>query len=598
MKSKWSFAAMLLVFIIQLYCAFIYYPKWKNSGTEATISWDASGYYMYLPAIFIYHDIKQCGFQQAIIDKYHPSPDFQQAFLHESGNYVMKYSSGQAIMLSPAFFAAHIFCKVTHWYPADGFSPPYQFATALWCIILAFVGLWFLRKILLAFFSDTVVALTIFCIGICTNYLEYSSISGAMSHSNLFTIYALLLYVVYSFYTTPTALKAAIIGLLCGLATITRPTEIISIIIPLLWGLYNRATITDRLKFYSIHYKKILISISVFLIIGMIQPLYWKYVSGNWWVYSYGKQGFDWLHPHFIKCLFHANAGWLRYSPVFIFAIIGFYALYRLYKKLFWVTFIFCGVFTYICFSWSEWWYGWSLGQRAMVQSYPVWAISMAAFFHYILSNYKKPATILLIVTLPFFTWYNAWCIYQSHTGGLLKGPEMNNAYFNAIFGKKIVPASTLLLLDNTEQKEAAFENGNLIYTNSFKNDSSQNHFFDTTAKTNEIFLDKTHQFSDEYFIPIKNKYSQYALTTVVGQNEIEWDNWKMTQIAFSFYNDDKKVKEKIIRLNRVLDGTPNQEVTLFIFAPNEAYNKIGYHFYHAESDKKIELLSIKIKAI
>lgn len=104
MAKKISVIALCFCFIIMIYTAFIFYPKWKQSGTEATISWDASGYYMYLPALFIYKDIKKCAFKDSILAKYSPTPDFQQAFVHtKSGNYVMKYSSGQAITMMPFF---------------------------------------------------------------------------------------------------------------------------------------------------------------------------------------------------------------------------------------------------------------------------------------------------------------------------------------------------------------------------------------------------------------------------------------------------------------------------------------------------------------
>ncbi len=87
-----------------LYAGVAYYPKWKQGGSEATLSWDVLGYYMYLPAVFIYGDIKKCGFKDSILAKYQPTPDFQQAFVHSNGNYVMKYSSGQAVMMAPFFF--------------------------------------------------------------------------------------------------------------------------------------------------------------------------------------------------------------------------------------------------------------------------------------------------------------------------------------------------------------------------------------------------------------------------------------------------------------------------------------------------------------
>jgi hypothetical protein len=87
-----SFIVYLICVIAVFYTTFIYYPKWKNTGTEATISWDVSGYYYYLPAIFIYNDLKKLGFKDSIEAKYKPAGSFYQAFLHANGNYVMKYS--------------------------------------------------------------------------------------------------------------------------------------------------------------------------------------------------------------------------------------------------------------------------------------------------------------------------------------------------------------------------------------------------------------------------------------------------------------------------------------------------------------------------
>jgi len=89
---------------------FCYYPKWTQEQTEATISWDVSGYYMYLPAIFIYHDLKSCSFQKAIIEKYKPTPVFNQAYKDEvTDDFVMKYSIWQAIVFLPSFLTAHLF---------------------------------------------------------------------------------------------------------------------------------------------------------------------------------------------------------------------------------------------------------------------------------------------------------------------------------------------------------------------------------------------------------------------------------------------------------------------------------------------------------
>jgi len=135
-----SISAIIIAFLFILGVHFFYYPKWEQPKTEATLSWDVSGYYLYLPAAFIYSDLKQCEFAPDILDKYTPTFDFQQAFKHKaSGNYVMKYSLGQAVLMSPAFFAAHVWASNSLSYEADGFSHPYQFMISMWSLLVSII---------------------------------------------------------------------------------------------------------------------------------------------------------------------------------------------------------------------------------------------------------------------------------------------------------------------------------------------------------------------------------------------------------------------------------------------------------------------------
>ena len=150
----------ILFFILatfMLWASLCYYPRWKNDGPESALSWDAFGYYLYLPAIFVYHDAKHLAFADSIMNKYHPSPDLQQVFKCDNGNYVDKYAIGQAVQEFPSFMMAHLLAKPLG-FDADGFSLPYEFAIQLGQLIMALLGLWMLRKILLIYFADKVVS--------------------------------------------------------------------------------------------------------------------------------------------------------------------------------------------------------------------------------------------------------------------------------------------------------------------------------------------------------------------------------------------------------------------------------------------------------
>jgi hypothetical protein len=247
--NKISHDAFILCCLLLIATNFGYYSKWKQAQTEATLSWDVSGYYLYLPAAFIYKDLKQLAFFPEIQKKYNPGPEMGQAFKHPSGNYVLKYPMGQALQMLPWFTIAHILAKPLG-YDADGFSRPYQAAISWGSLLIAFLGLWYLRRILLLFFSDIAVAAALICIGLGSNYLEYSAITGAMTHNWLFTLYAVLIFTTIRFYEQPSFAGAALIGLCIGWAGLTRPTEIITALIPVLWGLRSFADIRVRGLFF------------------------------------------------------------------------------------------------------------------------------------------------------------------------------------------------------------------------------------------------------------------------------------------------------------------------------------------------------------
>ncbi len=327
--------AYLLCAALIVATAYLYYPKWQQRDTEATLSWDVSGYYLYLPAALIYGDMTRLEFFPDIEKKYHPGPGMGQAFRHEkSGNYVMKYSSGQAWQFLPWFCVAHLVAEPLG-YPADGFSRPYQVAIGLGSLLVALLGLWLARRNLLYYFSDRATAIALLLLVWGSNYLNYSAIDGAMTHNWLFTAYSLLIFSTIRFYQRPSLGWAAAIGLFVGWAVLTRPTELIAVLIPLLWGVGSVAALRERLLFFVKNYGKILLTSGIFGGIVFSQMAYWHWATGEWLVYSYQDQGFSWLRPHLSDVLFSFRAGWLTYSPVMVFAVVGLWHLWRQQRAVF-----------------------------------------------------------------------------------------------------------------------------------------------------------------------------------------------------------------------------------------------------------------------
>ena len=628
--------AFLLSGALIVATAFFFYPKWQQSNTEATISWDVSGYYLYLPATLIYRDVRQLNWWPAVDTRYHPGPGMGQAFRHASGNYVMKYPMGQALQFLPWFSVAHLLAAPLG-FPADGFSAPYQAAISWGSLLVALLGLWFMRRNLLEYFSDRTTAIVLVCIVFGTNYLEYSAISGAMTHNWLFTLYSLLIFSTIRFYTRPAFKWAALIGLLVGWATLTRPTEIISAIIPLFWGLGSLADVRARLLFFKNHFSKILLAGCVAGAVMLMQAVYWKYATGEWIVYSYQEQGFSWLHPHLGDVLFSARAGWLVYSPMMLFAVVGLLMLRNPTPDpspdgrgdvertasgnpsllalgnasplpsgegsgvgLLPVVLLFCLTALYITSAWNIWWYGGSLGQRAMVQGYPVWAFALAAFVQWASSGRWMKKGIFVGLAAAFI-YLNLWWTYQAHVGGLFVAEQMTKRYMLKVLGRFESERDWLKLLDTKEEfKGAARQNIRLVYVNDFEQDSVAVTTEDAISGSRSLRLNNETQFSPAYtaFVPqAGGTLPKWVRASVVFRcAPKEWDWWRMTQFTVRFWLGDSIVKQRAIRLQRHVDGDETKTIFFDTKLPPERFDKMEVLFWNADGDKTIRLDDLRIE--
>lgn len=595
MSNRLSLYAWIACAVIILYAGIGYYPKWNKSQTEATISWDVSGYYFYLPAVFIYKDVRQVAFREEIHQKYQPASTPYQAFLHPSGNYVMKYSCGLAVQYLPFFLTAHVLAPALG-YPADGFSRPYQVAIGLGSLLVALIGLWWLRRNLLHYFSDSATALVLVMLVLGTNYLDYSAINGAMTHNYLFTLYAGLIALTIAYYANPSMLKAAGIGLLVGLAALTRPTEILAAMIPLLWGIHSVATWKERLIFWAQHRKHLLTAIVLCGLMGSIQLFYWKIASGDWVVYSYEDQGFSWLSPHIDRGVFSFRAGWLVYTPMMAFAVLGFWPLYRNYRRMFWSVLVFFSLFLYVTFAWDIWWYGGSLGQRAMVQSYAVLAFPFAALVEAV--RRKIPWNALFLAVGLFFCYYNLWLTHQAHKGGMLEPGFMTRAYFWRIFLKYDLPVETRKLLDTDYDFGDVRSNVSKIYENNFE---SAEVWPDCSIEPIEgkqsVCIGGGRQFSEPFSFPLTAQGGRKLRATAVFRSQQkEWDTWKMAQFIVRIKQNEQTVHERAIRVFRLLNDQDTREIYIDLLLPRVPFNAAEILFWNADSDKPLAVDQLRIE--
>ena len=575
-KNKFSLLSIGIVYSCILYATLFYYPKWNKSEVESVISWDVAGYYQYLPATFIYKDLQKAAYLDEVLAKYKFTPENQQSINLPNGNKVMKYAMGQAVMFSPFFAAAHLYARNTK-YLADGFSTPYQIGITIEILFFALLGLWFLRLILLRYFSDGIAAMTLLGICLGSNYFEYASMTGAMTHNNLFALYAILIYCSIRFYEKPSHGLAIAIGSIIGLAALTRPTEVVAILIPLMWGISYpwKDGIKTRWTQLMSHKSKFILIGLFSVLIGMWQLIYWKYVSGDWLIYSYGKEGFDWLRPHIEDCMISMKAGWLVYSPLMILSLIGLYFLYRYYKSIFPAIFIVTLFTMYVAFSWQTWWYGGSLGQRALIQYYPLLAFPFAATIVRMLN--ARWSKILLGALFVSGIYYNLWLSHQVHKGGLVYVSQMTRTYFWKVVGRYDQDRNNLKFLDTNESFGGSRKNVKTLYSNNFENDIVPTcHFIPIEGKISPC-LSKINPVSPEYFASCNAEKGKWIRVRVSFYSEYRvWAPHEMGKLVVVFYKDSIRVKDRHIKYHRQLLGKKIVPLFIDVKCPDEAFDQVG----------------------
>jgi len=407
-----SILAVGVILTVFLFQRFAYFTNNDRNGYNAT-SWDALGYYLYLPSTFIYDDIKELKWFPEKDSIYQMSGGhFYQGIQLENGNYTFKYLSGVAIMETPFFFIGH---QIAQWSnePQDGFSWPYQYAILFGAIFWFSIGLLILRKVLLEYFDEWVTSITLLLLCLTSNLIQYVSVDGAMSHSFIFPLYAAMLWYTIKWHQNPKLKYAFLIGIISGIAVISRPTELIIMFIPLLWKFETTNETETKWQFLK-NNKSQLVAVIGGGILGILpQLLYWKYTTGSL-IFDVGSKWY-FLNPWW-RVLFGPEKGWFLYTPIALLMVAGFFFMKdRPFKRS---VLTFCLLNIWIIISWSDWKYGASYSTRALTHSYPAFALALACIVEYLWNGrYKWWLPVLGVLLI----WLN-FAQLKTYNSGILEG--------------------------------------------------------------------------------------------------------------------------------------------------------------------------------
>ena len=134
------------------------------NNREANIRADGRGYYEYLPALFIYNDLSFSYRDTLKVDEKFIFP-MDNIFVDYQGKKIDKYFLGLSVLWSPFFILVHTYGKISLNYAANRFSLPYQKAILIASLFYLWLGLYYLKRILLLLKIDnkTIISLRLFC---------------------------------------------------------------------------------------------------------------------------------------------------------------------------------------------------------------------------------------------------------------------------------------------------------------------------------------------------------------------------------------------------------------------------------------------------
>jgi len=325
------------------------------------------------------------------------------------------------------------------------------------------------------------------------------------------------------------------------------------------------------------------------LVVG-IQMVYWKLYSGSWLYYSYEKgEKLEWIAPYLKKVLFSYKKGWLVYTPIMIFAIIGFLPLAKKNRSVSLVAGVFFIVHLLIISSWPTWWYGGSLGQRTMMESYVLLALPLGAFIQWLSKQYR-------IVKWPIWTGlFFLMCLNLFQTWQymhfILDPSRMTKGYYWTAFGKtRVTDIDRYFLEPTTDIHETEFipnpesYHSKLIASYNFEttDQSSPENLCSDTAKTGKYSLRMSKKM--EFSPGIKVPYKDLAKKDFAWIRATAWVyfNCKPEDVAsglvITSYKDNDAYKYRILELGK-------QNLTAGI------WNKVTMDYFTPLFDDKSELV-------
>jgi hypothetical protein len=358
---------------------------------------DGWGYYLPLPAIFVYGDplltfLNRPDLASDLLQYRFPDGTWQGLSVRGAG-YLDKYAFGPAVVQLPFFLVALLLGQFRY-AMVNGFEPAFQIANSISGAFYFGLGSFLIYRACRLRNDTLPSALALATTILASNILHYASGEASFAHVYGYCLLAGLVYLTVrrvEFNAPPSLPTFVLFGALIGLAVIVRPTNAVY---SFLFVVFARGTpLRDLFIGGACAFLASAVAASP-------QMAWWYVTSGQPIYYSYTGEGFHFAAPEFRNYMFSIRKGVFFWHPLYLLMIVALLATLLRRPLEGAVSTLIVLMALYLGAAWSDYTFGHSFGSRQSIELLPVLIVPFTGAIASVLASGWRGAASGLVVFL------------------------------------------------------------------------------------------------------------------------------------------------------------------------------------------------------